>query len=78
MLSFTAVGKQNKRSRRYNSDTNQQMQFWEDSLARAYDELRISEKLDDCGGKEWWEEQIRWAKMQINNLMDLEHHKKGA
>lgn len=57
---------------------NTELQLWEDELARATQDLWQSERLDDRGGTAWAEERIRWAKMKINNLMDLQHNKKGA
>lgn len=58
---------------------NTELQLWEDELARAVKDLWFSEKLDDRGGIAWNEERIRWAKMKINNILDLQqHNKKGA
>lgn len=57
----------------------QQLALWDDELARATNDLWLSERLDDRGGIAWAEERIRWAKIQINNLLDLQrHNKKGA
>ena len=56
----------------------QEMQLWEDELARATQDLETSLQFDDRGGIEWNEERIRWAKMKIGNLEDLRKHKKGA
>lgn len=57
---------------------NNELQLWEDELARATQDLWQSERLDDRGGITWAEERIRWAKMKINNILDLKHNKKGA
>ncbi|KKO51128.1 hypothetical protein [Paenibacillus sp. DMB20] len=56
----------------------QQLRLWEDELALATQDLWTAERLDDRGGIAWNEERIRWAKIQINNLTDLDKHKKGA
>ncbi|MFF3923118.1 hypothetical protein [Paenibacillus lactis] len=56
----------------------QQLQLWDDELARATQDLWLSEKLDDRGGIAWNKERIRWAKIKISELRDLLAYKEGA
>ena len=56
----------------------QELQLWDDELARATQDLWLAERLDDRGGIAWAEERIRWAKMKINNIRDMLTHRKGA
>lgn len=45
-----------------------EINLWEDELARAVERMEIAEKYDNQGDKAWCEERIRWAQHKLRLL----------